>query len=76
MEETNLLVDGYPIRIRYDKRGRWQYDQVELYEALDDIDDNRAASLINYIYEEGYIVDRRINTNIVDKEGNARQFKP
>ena len=76
MEEQTLLVDGYPIVVRYGEKGCWKHDLVEIYDALDDLNNPHIASLVNYIYEEGYIVDRRIQINIIDEEGNTREFKP
>ena len=75
-EQTTLLVDGIAITVYCDKTGNWKKDQIEIYDPMDNLTNLRIASLINYIYEEGYIVDRRARVNIVDREGSAREFKP
>ena len=75
-EQTTLLVDGIAIVVHCDKTGNWKNDQVEIYDPMDELAKPRVISLINYIYEEGYIVDRRVRINIVDREGCAREFKP
>tara|TARA_B100000809_G_C14766586_1_gene397828 strand:+ start:231 stop:464 length:234 start_codon:yes stop_codon:yes gene_type:complete len=76
MEEQNtLLVDGVAIVVLSDKTGNWKKDTVEIYDPEDDLANSRIASLVNYIYEEGYIADRRTQVNVIDREGNARKFK-
>ena len=76
MEEHDaLLVDGVAIVIRCDKSGNWKNDEIEIYDPIENLTKSRIISLVNYIYEEGYIVDRRVKVQIIDKEGNARDFK-
>ena len=69
------MVSGYPVVIHYDKMGQWQKDLIEIYDPLGYIENQKITSIVNYLYDENFIVDRRIAVHILDKEGVARKFE-
>ena len=65
-----LLLEGYPVIVYTDKMGRWQNDLVEIKDLAGDLSPNHYRYIINYLYSEGFILDRRVKTHIVDKDNN------
>jgi hypothetical protein len=47
--------------------GNWKRDKVVLYQHPDQtIGDREARSVIQYLYDEGFIVDRRVDYEILN----------
>ena len=65
-----LLLEGYPVTVHIDKMGRWKHDLIEVQDINDDITSMQLSFILNYLYSEGFILDRRINAHIIDKNNN------
>jgi hypothetical protein len=65
-----LLLEGYPVIVHTDKMGRWKYDLIEIKDVDHKITLNLVSYILNYLYQEGFVLDRRITTHIIDKENN------
>jgi hypothetical protein len=65
--EEYIDVRGFSAVIRYDEMGNWKRDKVVLYQHPDQtIGDREARSVIQYLYDEGFIVDRRVDYEILN----------
>jgi hypothetical protein len=54
-------VLGFSIVICYDEMGNWKRDKVIFYQHPDQtIGEREALNVIQYLYSEGFIVDRRV----------------
>ena len=73
--KNDITVSGRPVVIHYDEMGRWQKDLIEIYDPLGSMANSEIATVINYLYAESFILDRRIPVHVVDKEGFARKFE-
>ena len=59
--DEHIDVLGFSIAICYDKTGNWKRDKVILYQHPDQLIEERdALNVIQYLYNEGFIVDRRV----------------
>ena len=59
-------VLGFKVVICYDKRGNWKRDKIIFRQDPDQtIEEREALSVIQYLYDEGFIVDRRIEYQVL-----------
>ena len=69
-----LLLEGYPVIVHTDKMGKWQNDLVEIVNAAEDLSPSHYKYIINYLYSEGFILDRRVKTHILDRNNNITKI--
>jgi hypothetical protein len=61
-------VLGFNVVICYDKMGNWKRDKIIFRQDTNQtIEEREALSVIQYLYDEGFIVDRRIQYQILNK---------
>ena len=65
MDTEEIVVSGLLVEIRRDKTGKWQEDQLFIFASEEGLEDAEVANIINYLYEEAFIMDRRINYEII-----------
>ena len=63
-----LILNGLAVEIYYDALGDWRKDLVYIYDCKEDLSDAEAEKIIGYLYDEGFIMDRRIEFVIVRGE--------
>ena len=69
-----LNVLGLSVIICYDKTGNWKRDKVVLCGHPDQIiEEDEALHTIQYLYDEGFIVDRRISYEIIVTKGRGNE---
>jgi|TARA_Y100000310_G_C20388273_1_gene671510 hypothetical protein len=60
-----LILSGLAVEIHYDKTGDWRKDRVYIYDCKEDLSDAEANKMVGYLYDEGFIMDRRVEMTIV-----------
>ena len=60
-----LAINGVVVEIHYDKTGNWKKDKVYIYDCTEELLDEESDSMIEYLYEEGFIMDRRTEKTVV-----------
>ncbi len=65
MDTEEVVVSGLLVEIRRDKTGKWQEDQLFIFASEEGLEDAEVTNIINYLYEEAFIMDRRINYEII-----------
>ena len=73
MDESKLLfLNGVGIEIKEDPSahypfGSWMRTVVYIYDGLNDVSEKEIKSIIAYLYDEGFIMDRRTAVKIIRK---------
>tara|TARA_Y100000310_G_scaffold344337_2_gene456536 strand:- start:1627 stop:1815 length:189 start_codon:yes stop_codon:yes gene_type:complete len=62
MKQTDLVINSIPIVLNIDE-DNWANNNVNILKP--DATSWEALDIINYLYEEGFILDRRIEYKIV-----------
>ena len=62
MEQQDLVVNGVSVVLNTDESGDWMEDSLIILKK--DSTEEEAMNIINYLYEEGFIWDRRIKYEI------------
>jgi len=65
-----VAVNGLYVEI-YDAKPEenfWGNHRIYIYDGLSDMSDRERDSILNYLYEEGFIDDRRTNCQIIRGE--------
>ena len=62
MKQTDLIINNIPIVLNIDE-DNWTNNNVNILKS--DATSWEALDIINYLYEEGFILDRRIQYKIV-----------
>ena len=57
MNQQDLIVNQIPVIVNKDNDGEWMKDCVIILKP--DATDEEVASIVSYLYEEGFILDRR-----------------
>jgi len=57
MKQEDLIVNKVPVVVNRDNNDEWMKDCVIILKP--DITDEEVAGVISYLYEEGFILDRR-----------------
>tara|TARA_R100000808_G_C2088603_1_gene109832 strand:- start:497 stop:703 length:207 start_codon:yes stop_codon:yes gene_type:complete len=65
VDTEEVVVSGLLVEIRRDKTGKWQEDQLFIFASEEGLEDAEVTNIINYLYEEAFIMDRRINYEII-----------
>jgi hypothetical protein len=60
-----LVVNNNIVEIHYDKMGHWQKDKIYIYDCTEELPEKEADHIVSYLYEEGFIMDRRTEMTIV-----------
>ena len=60
-----IILNGLQVEIFFDKTGDWKKDKVYIYDCKEALTDEEAIRMICYLYDEGFIMDRRIEFVIV-----------
>ena len=66
----SIVINGLIVEI-YDKNPAedfWGDKKIYIYDCLSDLTDKERDLLINYIYDEGFIDDRRIECEVIRGE--------
>jgi len=59
----NLIVQNYAIEIK--KGEHWTQDKIYIYDCTEELSEEEADAIVDYLYQEGFIVDRRTERRIV-----------
>ena len=62
MKQEDLVVSGIPIVINTNEDGVWMEDSLIFLKP--DVTEKEIRHVINYLYEEGLVVDRRIQYEV------------
>jgi hypothetical protein len=68
----SLTYRGIPVQVHPCEDGNWQHDTVFLYNTQKIITKAEITTIIQYLYDEGYIKDRRTKYMIAD--GNSYEI--
>lgn len=63
-----LKIHETSVKVSLHESGKWTDDKVLIYEKKATITEALILSIIQYLYDEGYIVDRRTNYEIIKEE--------
>jgi len=62
MKQQDLVINNISIILNTDEDGAWPKDNLIILKK--DSTEEEVANIISYLYEEGFIWDRRINYEI------------
>ena len=62
MKQEDLIVNKVPVIVNSDNNGAWMKDCVIILKP--DATDEEVASIVSYLYEEGFILDRRTRCEV------------
>jgi len=62
MKQQDLVVNNISVVLNTDENGAWMEDSLVILKK--DSTEEEAMNIINYLYEEGFIWDRRIKYEI------------
>ncbi|MAH49799.1 hypothetical protein CMI37_28500 [Candidatus Pacearchaeota archaeon] len=74
MDESKLLfLNGVAVEVKEDPSihypsGSWLRTVVYIYDGLDDIGEKEIQSIMEYLYNEGFIMDRRTAMKVIKKD--------
>tara|TARA_R100000808_G_C2148129_1_gene156227 strand:- start:690 stop:917 length:228 start_codon:yes stop_codon:yes gene_type:complete len=71
MYEVNFL--GFPIEIHECVDGNWKHDTIFIYSTNRIIEKRDIHAILQFLYDEGYIKDRRTKYIIVDSEAHDKK---
>ena len=60
-----LILNGLQVEIYYNALGDWKKDKVYIYDCKEDLTEAESKKIISYLFEEGFILDRRIEVVVV-----------
>lgn len=63
-----LKIHEISVKISRDSSGDWTDDKVHIYESKTTLTETLISSIIQYLYDEGFIVDRRTKYEIIKEE--------
>ena len=68
MDTEKVTINGLKVEIHYDKTGKWQKDRVLFFDGEEQyVSEAEVAITLEYLYHEGFILDRRIKYEIVQQ---------
>jgi len=62
MNQQDLVVNNIPIVLNTSEEGNWTEDNLIILK--NDVHEEEIFSIINYLYEEAFIQDRRITYRV------------
>ena len=63
MKQQDVVINSIPVVINTDESGMWTEDFLMVLKQ--DATEKEVRDIINYLYEEGFILDRKIQYKIV-----------
>ena len=63
-----LNIGEYPVQVHLCKDGYWKHDTIFIWNTSKCISEKEAKSIIQYLYDEGFISDRRTKWFIAEKD--------
>ena len=63
MKQQDVVINSIPVVINTDESGMWTEDFLMVLKQ--DATEKEVRDIINYLYEEGFILDRNIQYKIV-----------
>tara|TARA_Y100000310_G_C20630670_1_gene788463 strand:- start:984 stop:1175 length:192 start_codon:yes stop_codon:yes gene_type:complete len=63
MKQQDVVINSIPVIINTDESGMWTEDFLMVLKQ--DATEKEVKDVINYLYEEGFILDRKIQYKIV-----------
>ena len=70
--DYQMMLQGIPVKVFLCRDGDWRHDTVFLYNTQKVITKVEIRAIIQYLYDEGYIKDRRTRYMIAD--GNTYEI--
>jgi hypothetical protein len=62
MSQEDLIVNKIPVIVNSDENGAWMKDYVVILKP--DVTEAEIAGVMSYLYEEGFILDRRTRCEV------------
>ena len=62
MKQEDLIVNKVPVVVNRDNNGEWMKDCVIILKP--DVTDGEVKGIMSYLYEEGFILDRRTRCEV------------
>jgi hypothetical protein len=67
---VNLIINSYPISFKPDlDNGFWMQEKIIIHDTKGFLDKAGIMRIIQYLYDEGFILDRRTPYELVRAEG-------
>ena len=63
-----LNIGEYPVQVHLCRDGYWKHDTIFIWNTSKCISQKEAKSIIQYLYDEGFISDRRTKWFIAEKD--------
>jgi len=63
-----LNIGEYPVQVHLCRDGYWKHDTIFIWNTSKCISEKEAKSIIQYLYDEGFISDRRTKWFIAEKD--------
>jgi len=65
MDIDKLILNGISVEVHHDKTGSWKKDKIYIYDCTEELPEEEAQRMVDYLYQEGFIMDRRTEMTIV-----------
>ena len=66
----NLTINSYPVVFQPDlNNGFWMQEKIVIHDSQGSLGELGIRSIIQYLYDEGFILDRRAPYEVVRAEG-------
>ena len=64
---------NFPVEVHQSDDGNWQNDTIFIYSNDKIVEKKQIYAILQYLYDEGYIQDRRTKYIIVDSEAHDKK---
>jgi len=64
MPTYKVTVNGLLVEVYISKSGDWGQDSVLIWDVFSDVSDNEKEIIMQYLFDEGFISDRRTKCQI------------
>ncbi len=66
----NLIINSYPVSLKPDlDNGFWAQEKIVIHDTKGSLNEAETRTIIQYLYDEGFILDRRTPHEVVRAEG-------
>ena len=65
---TELFLNGFYIEVTLSEDEDWQKDAIYIYDCLSSMREEERDSLIEYLYSEGFVQDRKTRCEVIRGE--------